>query len=74
MMRDRPDPEQMAADFLRLNANEFRQFWAAVQFEWNIEGSEVEAEWFYFGKTMRGPYPVIGAIAAAVAAGKRSTR
>lgn len=68
----RPDPDKLAEDFLRLNADEFRRFWAMVQFEWNMEDSDIEAMWFEFGKTIRGNDTVIGALASAVYSGRKA--
>ena len=69
------DGQHVAADFLALNPDEFRMFWAILLMEWNQEDGDLEAQWFYNGQHMRpGELTVIGAMHSAIASGMKAAR
>jgi hypothetical protein len=69
------DPISLAHQFVGLNADDFRTFWAIVSLEWNQEDGDLEAQWFYCGKHMRpGGLSVISAMHSAVASGQKAAR
>ena len=71
------DGMKTAADFLALNPDEFKMFWALIGAEWNDEeaGSDLEAKWFYMGQHMRPlELTVIGAMHSALMAGQKAGR
>lgn len=64
------DPMKLADQFLALDADDFRMFWAMVAMAWNDEDGDIDAGWFYFGQKMRPTdLTVIGALHSAVASG-----
>lgn len=64
------DPIQLAKQFIGLNIQDFRIFWAIVSREWEREDGDLEAQWFYCGQQMRPPaMAVISAMRGAVASG-----
>ena len=72
-MTQKVTPSDMALQFLALDRDGFREFWSTIQLHWNEEdqGSDIEAEWFYFGQDMRGADTVISALASAVYSGRK---
>ena len=71
-MTEPMDPIDLATSFLALNADGFRDFWGFIQREWNDPDSDIEGQWFYCAKNMRGlEGAVIAAIYQAVIAGKK---
>lgn len=67
------DPMKLADQFMSLNADDFRMFWAAVGMMWNDEDGDLEAQWFYCGQHMKpSDLTVIGAMHSAVASGVKS--
>jgi hypothetical protein len=64
---------ELAHQFMRLNADEFRMFWTHIGFEWNQEDGDIEAQWFYCGQHMRPTdVTVISALHSAVASGQKA--
>lgn len=73
MSEQQKDGQRVAADFLALNPDEFRMFWACVQMEWNQEDWDIEAQWFYNGGHMRErDFTVIHAMLGALESGQKS--
>lgn len=69
-MGEKLSPTELASQFMGLNAEGFRMFWAVVNLEWSQEDSDLEAQWFYLGRTMRPvDASVITALASAVESG-----
>ena len=69
------DGQRVAADFLALNLDEFRMFWAVLAVEWKQEDGDLEAQWFYNGQHMRPSESiVIGAMHSAIASGMKAAR
>jgi len=67
------DPIQIAGDFMGMNADDFRMFWAIVEMEWNQEDGDIEAQWFYCGQHMQPRnLTVISAMHSAVASGVKA--
>lgn len=67
------DPMKLAHQFMDLNVEDFRMFWAVVSLEWNHEDGDIEAQWFYAGKHMRPTeIAVISAMHSAVASGQKT--
>ncbi len=65
-------PEALAEQFIALGPDEFNRFWMTVAFEWNIEDSELEMQWFFNGKSAKPTVlTVISAMHSAVASGNR---
>lgn len=71
----KPDPINLAHQFMDLNAADFRMFWAIVSLEWGHEDSDLEAQWFHCGQNMRPQdIVVISALHSAVASGVKVGR
>lgn len=69
----KPDPVELAHQFMNLNADDFRMFWTIVGFEWNQEDGDIEAQWFYCGQNMSPKdIVVISALHSAVASGVKA--
>lgn len=67
------NPQEIAAQFIAMDPEEFNRFWMTVAFEWNIEDSELEMQWFFNGKTVKPTaLTVISAMHSAVASGRKS--
>jgi len=67
------DGQKVAADFMALNPDEFKMFWACVAMEWNMEDGDLEAQWFYNGSHMKDrDLTVIRAMLGAIASGVKS--
>lgn len=52
-MSERNDGMRVASDFLALDVDEFKMFWAMVTMEWDDESNDLDAFWHYAGKRMR---------------------
>ena len=75
MPQDKPDPIKLAHQFMNLNVDDFRMFWAIVDLEWNQEDGDIEAQWFYMGQNMGyRNLAVISAMHSAIASGVKSGR
>lgn len=73
MANEIKDGGVLAKHFMALSPDEFNKFWMTVCFEWNIEDSEMDAQWFYCGKKLKpSALTVISAMHSAVASGKKS--
>lgn len=71
----KPDPMKLAHQFMNLNADDFRMFWAIVGLEWGLEDGDIEAQWFHCGQNMRSQdIVVISALHSAVASGVKAGR
>lgn len=67
------NPAELAADFIAMDQSDFNTFWMTVAFEWNIEDSDLEMQWFLNGKTAKPTVlTVISAMHSAVASGRKS--
>ena len=65
--------EEIAGKFMAMGPEEFNKFWLTVAFEWNIEESDLEMQWFLNGKTAKPTtLTVISAMHSAVASGRKS--
>lgn len=74
-MTSKPDPMKLARQFMNLNAEDFRMFWAVVDLEWNQEDGDIEAQWFLAGQHMRPlEVTVISAMHSAVASGQKARK
>ena len=64
------DPMELAGQFLNLDHEDFRMFWAFVSLEWDQDDGDIEAQWFHCGKHMRPTgAAVISAMHGAVRSG-----
>lgn len=66
--------DDLAQKFMAMGPKEFSDFWMAVLFEWNIEDSDIEMQWFLNGQQAKpAVLTVISAMHSAVASGRRAS-
>lgn len=64
---------ELAQKFMAMGPKEFSEFWMTVLFEWNIEDSDIEMQWFLNGQQAKpAVLTVISAMHSAVASGRRA--